>query len=247
LSAGALRVSALEAPAPARRGLSLVVLRDRLLFVSVLAGFFVMVELSPKELLVAAGFLVLLATGISYPRSALPLAWMLLALNIGGAASALPVIGKDKVAIFVIISIFLMVYALYFVILFSENTLRRLHLMRQAWIIGATIAALLGIIGYFNIGGTRDLFTLYASRAKGTFNDPNVFGPFLILPILFLAQDFLEGAKGRAMLRAAALAILLIGLFLSFSRAAWEHIALSLALMCILLFIVRRRCVFARG
>lgn len=238
MSEGALRASALAAPAQPRRGLSLVELRDRLLFVSVLAGFFVMVEPSPNELLVAVGFLVLLATGISYPRSALPLAWMLLALNIGGAASALPVIGKDKVAIFVIISVFLMVYALYFVILFSENTLRRLELMRQAWIIGATIAALLGIVGYFNIGGTRDLFTLYASRAKGTFNDPNVFGPFLILPILFLVQGFLEGAKGRVMLRAAALAILMIGLFLSFSRAAWGHIMLSLALMCFLLFVV---------
>lgn len=233
-----LRAGVVEAPAHARRGLSLVLLRDRLLFVSVLAGFFVMVEPSPNELLVAVGFLILLATGVSFPRSALPLAWMLLALNIGGAASALPVIGKEKVAIFVIISIFLMVYALYFAVLLSENTLRRLDLTRKAWIIGATIAALLGIVGYFNIGGTRDLFTLYASRAKGTFNDPNVFGPFLVLPILFLVQSFLDGVKGRPLLRAAALAILLIALFLSFSRAAWGHVVLSLALMCFLLFIV---------
>ncbi len=48
-------------------------------------------------------------------------------------------------------------------------------------ILAALIAAVCGIAGYFRLFPRAfDLFTLYG-RAKGTFNDPNVFGPFLIL------------------------------------------------------------------
>jgi O-antigen ligase len=240
LTLAADRVAEFQPTAPARRGFSLVGLRDGLLYISVLVSFFVMVEPSPNEVLVSIGLLILLATGISFPRLALPLVWMLIALNVGGAMSALPVFAKDKVALFVLISVFLALYTIYFVILFSENTQRRLELMRSAWILGAVIASIAGIVGYFNIGGTRDLFTLYASRAKGTFNDPNVFGPFLILPMLFLIQGFLTGATRKPLRDGLALLILIIGLFLSFSRAAWGHGLLSIILLVGLMVVVSR-------
>jgi O-antigen ligase len=223
--------------APPRRGASLVRFRDRLTFVAILASFFVMVEPSPNEVIVSIGLLLLLATGVHLPRLATPLLWMLLGLNIGGAFSALPVIGKEKVALFVVISVFLMAYCIFFLILFSENTLRRLELMRTAWIIGAVIAAAAGIVGYFNLFGTRELFTLYASRAKGTFNDPNVFGPYLVLPLLLLMQGFITRTARRPVLATLALIIIVVGLFLSFSRAAWMHAALSAALLVYLTFI----------
>jgi O-antigen ligase len=222
------------APAAPRRGLSLVALRDGLTFVAVLVSFFVMMEPSPNEILVSVGLIILFATGMHFPRAAAPLLLMLLGLNIGGALSAVPVIGKEKVAIFVVISIFLMAYAIFFVMLFSENTARRLELLRKAWIIAAVITAATGIAGYFNLGGTRDLFTLYASRAKGTFNDPNVFGPYLILPFLFLVQALLIGNSRRPLLAVLAIAVIVGALFLSFSRAAWAHAIISLGLFVLL-------------
>jgi O-antigen ligase len=227
-------------PAPARRGFSLVRLRDRLTAISVFAGFFVMVEPSPNEVVVSLGLLVLLATGLSFPRQALPLLWLLIGLNIGGAFSALPVMAKEKVATFVVISVFLMAYCLYFVALLSENALRRLELLRVAWVAGAVLAAACGIAGYFDLFGTRALFTLYGSRAKGTFNDPNVLGPFLVLPIVLIVQGFVTGAVRRPALATAALGVVTLGLFLTFSRAAWIHALASVALLTFLTFVTTR-------
>jgi O-antigen ligase len=215
---------------------SFVKFRDRLLFVSVLASFFVMMEPSPNELITAFGLLALLATGIAYPASAVPLLWLLLGLNIGGAVAALPHMSQARVATFVLVSVFLMAYCVYFVILLSENTARRLNLLAQAWIIAAVLACLAGIAGYFNVGGTRDLFTAFATRAKGTFNDPNVFGPFLVMPLLILAQGFLYGSSRRPVLETGALLVIVTGLFLSFSRAAWAHALGSLALFVLLTY-----------
>ena len=41
------------------------------------------------------------------------------------------------------------------------------------------------------LDGAADLFTLYG-RAKGTFKDPNVYAPFLVLPLLFLIETSLR-------------------------------------------------------
>src|SRR3712207_8135283 len=43
----------------------------------------------------------------------------------------------------------------------------------------------LGIIGYAGLSG--ELFTRY-SRAAGGFEDPNVFGPFLVFPFVILIR-----------------------------------------------------------
>jgi hypothetical protein len=73
-------------------------------------------------------------------------------------------------------------------------------------------------------------------RAKAFFNDPNVFGPFLILPAMYLLQRVLLGNGRRALLGGALFVVLAIGVFASFSRAAWGHLAASSALVFILCF-----------
>ncbi len=63
------------------------------------------------------------------------------------------------------------------------------HAPAAACVVGAMIASLLAIAGYFNlVPGGRDLLTLY-DRARGTFKDPNVLGAFLILPALFVPAE----------------------------------------------------------
>jgi hypothetical protein len=58
------------------------------------------------------------------------------------------------------------------------------------------IAALFGIAGYFNLFPGAEYFTRF-DRARGTFQDPNVFGPFLVLPTLLLIQRLLRGPTLR--------------------------------------------------
>src|SRR5262249_41124492 len=77
-----------------------------------------------------------------------------------------------------------------------------------------------------------DIF-LASDRVSATFKDPNVYGPFLIFPLLLLLIDFMT--RG---LRPTALAIMIFligGLLLSFSRGAWAHFAISAAIAVALL------------
>lgn len=93
--------------------------------------------------------------------------------------------------------------------------------------VAAISAAVLGILAFFNIIPWQDIL-MKAERVKGLFKDPNVFGPFLI-PIALYAYSIIERPKEKKKLWwLAALLILSLGIFLSFSRAAWGNFLLSL-------------------
>jgi hypothetical protein len=132
-------------------------------------------------------------------------------------------------------SIYLSLAALLFACLLARNTQSRLSALTKAYIAAAFIAAVTGIMGYFNIPrGAGELLTLYG-RADGLFKDPNVFGPYLIWPALLISARMLSV---RISLRDCfRLSVIVGGLFLSFSRGAWIHFAVSAAVMLALLFV----------
>ena len=70
------------------------------------------------------------------------------------------------------------------------------------------------------------MFTLYG-RAAGAFQDPNVFGPFLVLPGIFMLHRLMTGSIARMPLYAVPLLIVTAGIFFSFSRGAWGLFAAS--------------------
>jgi O-antigen ligase len=74
------------------------------------------------------------------------------------------------------------------------------------------------------------MFTLY-DRAAGAFKDPNVFGPFLVLPAIFMLQKILAGRSAAMPFYAAILIYLTAGIFLSFSRGAWGLFGLCAILL----------------
>ena len=84
---------------------------------------------------------------------------------------------------------YMAITVVFFAMVISEDTSARLDMLRRGLVVGAVIASLAGIAGYFNlVPGGRDLLTLY-DRARGTFKDPNVLGAFLILPALLALQS----------------------------------------------------------
>ncbi|MBA5776132.1 O-antigen ligase family protein [Stappia sp. F7233] len=128
-------------------------------------------------------------------------------------------------AMYMAVSGFLVVTAIFYAAVIAE-TPQRLTVIRSAYVASATIVALIGILGYFGAIPGASLFTLY-DRAKGTFQDPNVFGPFLVLPTAFLFHDILNRPLSKNFLSIALALLLCFGIFLSFSRAAWGLLAFT--------------------
>jgi hypothetical protein len=71
---------------------------------------------------------------------------------------------------------------------------------------------------------SEDTF-IWAGRIRSTFKDPNVFGPFLILPAMIVIERML--ARRIHFTDLAMVCIFSAGLLLSFSRGAWFHFAVS--------------------
>jgi len=115
------------------------------------------------------------------------------------------------------------------------------RLILSAWTVAALIACAAAVFGYFGvIPGGYEMFTEY-DRASGTFKDPNVFGPFLIPPFLYLINGALERPLHRMVMPLALATFLALGVFLSFSRGAWINLGLSAAIYGYLLMATTRQ------
>jgi O-antigen ligase len=161
---------------------------------------------------------------------------LLIAYNLGGAFSLMPVAEEKSAIWFVVISFYMATMGIFIAALVTEDTVRRLRAMRSGVIVAGVIAATAGIVGYFDIAGSGEYLTLYG-RASGTFKDPNVLGTFLTLPCVFLVQGFLSGRQRRPVLASLALLIVLAGVFLSFSRGAWGVTLAAIIMMVALTYV----------
>lgn len=202
------------------------------LWLMMLGGAFVFAEPSPYEIGALAAIAAFALTGGLRLRAAHgPLLIVLVVYCLGLTIAAIPVLGAPQVIPWVAVSWYLAITMVFFAIVAVDNTEARMRVIVRAWTLAAMIAAVAGIAGYFRLfPGAFDLFTLYG-RAKGTFNDPNVFGPFLILPMLVAMQAFLRASPVSWLRAGPVFAVLLIALLLSFSRGAWIHFALSVVVM----------------
>src|SRR5436190_22398310 len=130
---------------------------------------------------------------------------------------------------------YMAVTVILFAMIVAEDTEARLDMLRRGLMVGAMIAAISALAGYFNlVPGGRDLLTLY-DRARGTFKDPNVLGAFLILPALFVLQSVVSDRLGRSFRSSIAFAIMSLAILLAFSRAAWGGLVITAAFMLALM------------
>lgn len=112
----------------------------------------------------------------------------------------------------------------------AKNPEKHTRLILNAYLVAGIIAALCGIVGYLNLfPGSYDLFTRY-DRASGPFKDPNVFGPFLVAPLLTALHLWLVRPLRRGILPLIAAAILAVGILFSFSRGAWAAATIGIGL-----------------
>jgi hypothetical protein len=204
------------------------------LFLAILVSPLVFIEPSPYEVACALLALACVAAGVRFDRKLLPLLALLLIFNLGGLLTLM--LPRDEssapeAAVYVVISFYMAMTAVVYACLFADDSLRRLIILRRAYFISAFIASLIGIAGYF---GYFPAATLY-DRARATFKDPNVFGPFLVLPLVMLLQTILGPALRLRHL--FLFGVITFALLLSFSRGAWAHFAVSAGVMLVLTFL----------
>ncbi len=115
----------------------------------------------------------------------------------------------------------------------------RLSAMRSAYVLTAFLIATAGICGYLSaFPGAHDLFAPN-DRALGAFKDPNVFGPFLIWPILVVLERML--VRRITFLDVLMIGVFALALLLAFSRGAWFHFGVSCVVMIALVFLTGQR------
>lgn len=206
----------------ARNGprLSVAGLQRGTLWLLAASSFLVFIEPAPYELVFALLFAVFAVTGLRIAVELLPLIILLALYNLGGAMALVPVADNVRSVWFVAISAYMALSAIVVAAILSEDTLARLGAIQRGYVAAAVAASITGIMGYFDVAGTAELFSRFG-RAVGTFKDPNVTGSFLVLPFVYLAHGLLIGSHRRPFAALLALAVVACGIFLSFSRGAW--------------------------
>lgn len=199
-----------------------------------LSGF-VINEPAPYELYMAGLIGVWALFGLRISRSVAPLLALLVIFNIGGMISMTQMAEIGGTPLYLAVSLFLAFTSVFFAAI-TEARPALYHLIFGAWLAAALSTAMLGVIGYFDILPGASIFTRY-DRATGAFEDPNVFGPFLVLPGLWLLYRLLTGSPMKMVLYAVPLLIIAAGIFFSFSRGAWGLFAASAILLVICLFV----------
>ena len=207
--------------------------RNRLLWLMIASGWFVVIEPAPYELIFVLSLLVFLPGGLRVPLVAAPLILFLVLYNVGGALGLLGVIGDKDATWFIVISFYMAVTGLFFCFCITADPVRRMNAIRSGFIVAGVLASLTGIIGYFGLFGMHEAWAPI-SRAQGTFKDPNVMATFLIPPYIFLAQDLLLGRAKRPLISLCALLIIVTAIFLAFSRGAWINAAAAILMLVVL-------------
>jgi O-Antigen ligase len=218
---------AASAPLPQR-------LLNIVLFVTVLLSSVAFIEPSPHDGLMIVLLAACVAARVPFDRKIIPLMLLLIVWLIGGFFSVIQVLDQKQTLQYMATSAYLALAAIIFACLFCDSNLVRLIILRRAYIIAALIATAAGYIGFFHLLPGSDIF-LANDRVSATFKDPNVYGPFLIFPLLLLLISLMT--RGLRILELAIMTFLFGGLLLSFSRGAWAHFAVSAAVAVLLLFV----------
>jgi hypothetical protein len=205
------------------------------LFVALALSSIAFIEPSPHDAMMIVLFGACIAARVRFDRKLLPLLVLLTVWLIGGLSSLIQVPDQRITIQYDGTSIYLAIAAILFACLFCDGDMARLKILRRGYLLAALVAAVAGYAGFFHLVPHYQIF-LDNDRVSATFKDPNVFGPFLIFPLLVLIIGFMtRGIRLGGLILAVAL---LGGLFLSFSRGAWMHFAVSAFVALALLFAV---------
>jgi hypothetical protein len=190
----------------------------------------VVVDPAPADLVLVVAMGVALATARFRTRVPAAAAAALLAFLVLGLLSSIEAVDDSTAAVFLATTAYLVLLAAWLSGFVDSRA--RARLVAGAYLAAAVFSAALGTVAlFFSVPG-RDVL-VEAERARALFQDPNVFGPFLVPIALVLVEDLLTPRLfgfGR-LLKAGLLGILVLGIVLSYSRGAWGNLAVGAAVL----------------
>jgi O-antigen ligase len=163
----------------------------------------------------------------SAPRPVVVLLTIFAALNV---MAAVQVADVQRAAVFFAITLFLALFGLWlpgYVVSWE-----RARLVVRGYLFAAVTSACLGVLALLGTIPGHDLLT-ESDRSRALFQDPNVFGPFLVPAALILVEEIIRPRilSARLATKALLLGILLTGVLFSYSRGAWLNLAVGLVVL----------------
>src|SRR5579872_4830413 len=128
----------------------IVALQRALVWLVGASGAIVFIEPSPYEIVTLLATVTFFATGLRLRLVLMPLVLALVLLNVGYTVSAIPLLDQSEVASWIATSWYMAVTVIFFAMVTSEDTAARLDMLRRGLVVGAMIASLAAIAGYFN-------------------------------------------------------------------------------------------------
>ena len=211
-------------------GITLSQVQAVLVWLMFASSFYVIAEPAPCDVFFILALGCFFTSGLTINVVVVPLVFYLLLYNLGGFFSFLQVSDDQKAMMFVITSFYMAFAAIFFAFYIAHDPLRRMAIVKNAFVIAAVIASVLGIFGYFNVAGLGETFSLNW-RAVSGFKDPNVFATYLLFPGVMLVQGFLLGTQRYKFISMIGLLLIFTALLLAFSRGAWISFVAANALL----------------
>ena len=130
----------------------------------------------------------------------------------------------------------------YFVVINTVDTKKKLNVLLYIFISSATIASLYGLYQYAygdlysQAWLDKNMFEDIKMRVYSTFENPNVFGEYLILVIpIIVGLFFREKGIKKKVLLLGMLGINTLALVFTFSRGCWLGILFALAILAVVI------------
>lgn len=228
---------AAEPQLSATTGSALRGLQHRLLWLVGASGAIAFIEPSPYEIAILLALIVFAASGLRLAAALMVPIMLLIGIELSYSIGAIELFDDPLILTWILTSWYMAITAMFFALLSLEDTAERLDALARGYLVGALVASLAGIAGYFGFNPGGDDLLTFAGRARGTFKDPNVLGAFLVFPALYALQRIIEGSFWCAVRNGLAFSILCLAIFLAFSRAAWGTFAGGAILMTALMFV----------
>jgi hypothetical protein len=142
---------------------------------------------------------------------------------------------------------FLSKFFIFFVLIFTDYSKDQFRCLIYGFIGGAAVSSVLMILNFFGFIDISPPADYIEIRQSAFMGDPNIIGAFLVFALM-LAHHCLrpEGlmapgsAHRRSLVRRGLVGLILFGLLLTFSRAAWINLAIAVVIYVFFMPLFRR-------